>query len=120
MSSTRTLSGPCSRASRSAASRSAFLVASFFRSRSPGCVVVTAPASHIKVRARKFAYAHFLWLACWPDFKSPGRAPNGRANGMPYDTGFVRHGKISREGFDPVVVRRELTIIRDDLHCNAV
>jgi hypothetical protein len=39
---------------------------------------------------------------------------------MTYDTGFVRHGKISREDFDPVVVRRELTIIRDDLHCNAV
>src|SRR6201991_370087 len=39
---------------------------------------------------------------------------------MTYDTGFVRHGEISREDFDPVVVRRELTIIRDDLHCNAV
>jgi len=39
---------------------------------------------------------------------------------MTYDTGFVRHGEISREDFDPAVVRRELTIIRDDLHCNAV
>jgi len=39
---------------------------------------------------------------------------------MTYDTGFVRNGSISRERFDPEVVRRELTIIRDDLHCNAV
>ncbi|NUP47806.1 MAG: hypothetical protein HOW97_10920 [Catenulispora sp.] len=39
---------------------------------------------------------------------------------MTYDTGFVVDGRISREYFDPDVVRRELTIIRDDLHCNAV
>jgi hypothetical protein len=39
---------------------------------------------------------------------------------MTYNTGFTRHGKISRERFDPVTVRRELAIIRDDLHCNAV
>jgi hypothetical protein len=43
-----------------------------------------------------------------------------RANGMTYDTGFIRDGQISREIFDPAVVRRELAIIRDDLHCNAV
>lgn len=43
-----------------------------------------------------------------------------RAKGIAYNTGFVRDGKISREAFDPAVVRRELTIIRDDLHCNAV
>lgn len=43
-----------------------------------------------------------------------------RARGMTYDTGFVVDGRISREDFDPDVVRRELTIIRDDLHCNAV
>ncbi len=43
-----------------------------------------------------------------------------RAKGMAYDTGFVRHGEISRARFDPEVVRRELAIIRDDLHCNAV
>ena len=43
-----------------------------------------------------------------------------RARGMTYDTGFVRNGEISREHLDPGVVRRELTIIRDDLHCNAV
>ncbi|TDQ01036.1 hypothetical protein EV186_102903 [Labedaea rhizosphaerae] len=39
---------------------------------------------------------------------------------MTYDTGFVRHGDISRKHFDPGVVRRELTVIRDELHCNAV
>lgn len=43
-----------------------------------------------------------------------------RARGMTYDTGYVRDGAISREHFDPEVVRRELAIIRDDLHCNAV
>jgi hypothetical protein len=43
-----------------------------------------------------------------------------RAKGMTYDTGFIRNGEISRERFDPGVVRRELAIIRDDLHCNAV
>jgi hypothetical protein len=43
-----------------------------------------------------------------------------RAKGITYDTGFTRNGAISRERFDPEVVRRELGIIRDDLHCNAV
>jgi hypothetical protein len=43
-----------------------------------------------------------------------------RAKGISYDTGFVREGAISREHFDPEVVERELCIIRDDLHCNAI
>ncbi len=43
-----------------------------------------------------------------------------RAKGMTYDTGFIRNGRTSRPDFDPDVVRRELEIIRDDLHCNAV
>jgi hypothetical protein len=43
-----------------------------------------------------------------------------RAKGIAYDTGFVRDGEISRERFDLDLVRRELAIIRDDLHCNAV
>jgi hypothetical protein len=43
-----------------------------------------------------------------------------RAKGIAYDTGFVRDGEISRERFDLDVVRRELAIIRDDLHCTAV
>ncbi|MFE2758010.1 hypothetical protein ACFXGA_39010 [Actinosynnema sp. NPDC059335] len=43
-----------------------------------------------------------------------------RGKGIAYDTGFVTNGRNSRESFDPDVVRRELTIIRDDLHCTAV
>jgi hypothetical protein len=44
-----------------------------------------------------------------------------RAKGIAYDTGFVLHGVNSRgDEFDPDLVRRELEIIRDDLHCNAV
>ncbi|KAA2263037.1 hypothetical protein F0L68_11095 [Solihabitans fulvus] len=43
-----------------------------------------------------------------------------RAKGIAYDTGFVRNGEISRDSFELDVVRRELAIIRDDLHCNAV
>lgn len=43
-----------------------------------------------------------------------------RAKGIAYDTGFVRDGEISRENFDLDLVKRELAVIRDDLHCNAV
>ncbi|MFC8538325.1 hypothetical protein ACFUJY_31050 [Streptomyces sp. NPDC057249] len=43
-----------------------------------------------------------------------------RARGMTYDTGFVLHGRTSRQHFDLAAVRRELAIIRDDLHCDAV
>ncbi|TDQ50294.1 hypothetical protein [Actinorugispora endophytica] len=43
-----------------------------------------------------------------------------RARGISYDTGFVHKGTFSRESFDPEVVRRELRVIRDDLHCDAV
>ena len=43
-----------------------------------------------------------------------------RAKGIAYDTGFVRGGVISHDTFDLDLVKRELAIIRDDLHCNAV
>jgi hypothetical protein len=43
-----------------------------------------------------------------------------RANGINYDTGFINKGVSSREPFDIAVVKRELHIIRHDLHCNAV
>ena len=43
-----------------------------------------------------------------------------RGHGISYDTGFVVNGRSSIEPFDPEVVRRELRIIGDDLHCNAV
>lgn len=43
-----------------------------------------------------------------------------RGRGVTYDTGFSPCGSNSRESFDPAVVRREMQIIADDLHCNAV
>ncbi|KJK51033.1 hypothetical protein UK23_08630 [Lentzea aerocolonigenes] len=43
-----------------------------------------------------------------------------RAKGIAYDTGFVRDGEISVPEFDLGVVARDLRVIRDDLHCNAV
>jgi len=43
-----------------------------------------------------------------------------RAKGINYDTGFINKGVSSREPFDIEVVKRELQIIHDDLHCNAV
>ena len=43
-----------------------------------------------------------------------------RGKGITYDTGFLSAGTSTREPFDPEVVRREMRIIRDDLHCNAV
>jgi hypothetical protein len=43
-----------------------------------------------------------------------------RAEGITYDTGFLSAGTSTREPFDPEVVRREMRIIHDDLHCNAV
>jgi len=42
-----------------------------------------------------------------------------RRKGVLYDVGRVLWGNW-RPVFDPAVVRRELQIIRDDLHCNAV
>jgi hypothetical protein len=43
-----------------------------------------------------------------------------RAKGIAYDTGLVCDGEVSRKSLEPAVVKRELAIIRDDLHCNAV
>jgi hypothetical protein len=43
-----------------------------------------------------------------------------RGKGITYDTGFFPGGTSTRECFDPDVVRRELQIIAEDLHCNAV
>ncbi|WP_067183650.1 hypothetical protein [Microtetraspora niveoalba] len=42
-----------------------------------------------------------------------------RAVGINYDTGFLP-GAASRRHFDPEVVRREMRVIADDLHCTAV
>lgn len=43
-----------------------------------------------------------------------------RGKGINYDTGFINKGVSSHEPFDTEVVRRELRIIANDLHCNAV
>jgi hypothetical protein len=43
-----------------------------------------------------------------------------RGKGITYDTGFLSAGTSTHEPFDTEVVRREMRIIRDDLHCNAV
>ena len=40
--------------------------------------------------------------------------------GVCYDVGRVLMGGNWRPRFDPVVIHRELGIIKDDLHCNAV
>ncbi|MGN2637027.1 hypothetical protein ACTD5D_12705 [Nocardia takedensis] len=40
--------------------------------------------------------------------------------GISYDTGFLRAGNYSRPDPDPDIVRREMRVIRDDLHCTAV
>jgi hypothetical protein len=41
-------------------------------------------------------------------------------HGITYDTGFRNGGSSTHEPFDPDVVRREMRIIREDLHCDAV
>jgi hypothetical protein len=43
-----------------------------------------------------------------------------RGNGINFDTGFLSAATSSREPFAPEVVRREMRIIREDLHCTAV
>jgi hypothetical protein len=43
-----------------------------------------------------------------------------RLRGVSYDVGRVLDGMNWRPAFDPAETRRELAIIRDDLHCNAV
>ncbi|GAB2579505.1 hypothetical protein GCM10027168_10470 [Streptomyces capparidis] len=43
-----------------------------------------------------------------------------RVLGITYDTGFTSAGTTTREPFDPAAVRREMHVIRDALHCDAV
>lgn len=43
-----------------------------------------------------------------------------RAKGISYETGWVHRGEVSRQPFDAEIAARELRVIRDDLHCNAV
>ncbi len=45
-----------------------------------------------------------------------------KRKGVNYDVGIFPFGEArpSRPGFDPAIVRREIEIIRQDLHCNAI
>jgi hypothetical protein len=43
-----------------------------------------------------------------------------RVKGINYDTGFLSAGSSTHEPFEPDRVRREMRIIREDLHCTAV
>jgi hypothetical protein len=43
-----------------------------------------------------------------------------RVFGMNYDTGFVSSGSTTHEPFDLETVRRDLRVIRDEIHCDAV
>lgn len=43
-----------------------------------------------------------------------------RGKGVTYDAGFFNAGVSTHEPFDSDVVKREMHIIREDLHCNAV
>jgi hypothetical protein len=43
-----------------------------------------------------------------------------RGRGITFDTGFINGGVSTREPFDADVVRREVRVIHDDLHCSAV
>jgi hypothetical protein len=43
-----------------------------------------------------------------------------RGKGITFDTGFLSAVTSTREQFDHGVVRREMRVIRDDLHCTAV
>ena len=43
-----------------------------------------------------------------------------RGKGITYDTGFFHAGVSTRETFASSVLKREMRVIHDDLHCNAV
>ena len=43
-----------------------------------------------------------------------------RIKGVTYDTGFINAGNTTKEIFDPNIIEREMQIIKNDLHCNAV
>jgi hypothetical protein len=43
-----------------------------------------------------------------------------RIKGITYDTGFINSGVSTKEKFESHIVKREMQIIKNDLHCNAV
>src|SRR5438045_9440036 len=59
------------------------------------------------------------WIG-WPSTSKARQTQRMRGKGINYDTGFINAGMSTHEPFDPEIVKREMRIIRDDLHCNAV
>ncbi|ONI81916.1 hypothetical protein ALI22I_37660 [Saccharothrix sp. ALI-22-I] len=43
-----------------------------------------------------------------------------RAKGITYDTGFLNQGVSTRPSLDPVTVREDMRVIREELHCTAL
>jgi hypothetical protein len=43
-----------------------------------------------------------------------------RARGINYDTGTFPGNSLTRKTFDSQAVRREMAVIAEDLHCDAV
>lgn len=43
-----------------------------------------------------------------------------RIKGIVYDTGFINNGITTKEKFDTNIIKREMHIIKNDLHCNAI
>jgi len=43
-----------------------------------------------------------------------------RIKGITYDTGFINSGVSTKEKFEPNIIQREMQVIKNDLHCNAV
>ncbi|WP_205718452.1 hypothetical protein [Actinomadura sp. WMMA1423] len=64
----------------------------------------------------------FTGIGANPATADPGRPAGLRGRGVHYDTGFFQAGlePSTHEPFDPKLVEREMRVIRQDLHCNAV
>lgn len=43
-----------------------------------------------------------------------------RIKGIVYDTGFINAGATTKERFDTNIIKQEMHIIKNDLHCNAI
>lgn len=43
-----------------------------------------------------------------------------RIKGVTYDTGFINNGVSTKEVFNEEIIKREMRIIKNDLHCDAV
>jgi hypothetical protein len=53
-------------------------------------------------------------------FNTEGDGEEAMHRGINYDTGFLSGGISTHEPFDSETVRREMLVIRNDLHCTAV